>query len=112
MELTKEKALELHRQMWTDMQKMFGDKLSPRNKRRFKEKWCDEHFPGKDITHSCFLCEYTCQFSESGFEDCSRCPVVWPCESSGNVDDYFCGESNYVSMPISVILALPEREGV
>jgi hypothetical protein len=110
MKLTKEKALELHRQMWTDMQKEFGDKLSPRNKRHFKDKWCEEHFPGEDITHSCFLCEYTCQFTGDGFEDCSRCPIVWPCEPSDDIEDYFCEESGYTSMPISKLLSLPERE--
>lgn len=117
MELTKEKAMELHRQMWTDMQECLGDKPSARNRWYFKEKWCEEHFPGEDIQHCCFLCEYTCQFSEDGFEDCLRCPVVWPCEPSFSIDDYFCEgttlideENGYRFMPISKILSLPERE--
>jgi hypothetical protein len=117
MELTKEKALELHRQMWTDMQEAFGDKPSARNRVAFKEDWCDEHFPCEHITHCCFLCEYTCQFSEDGAEDCSRCPVVWPCEPSYWKDDYFCEgnenddvENGYRFIPISKLLSLPERE--
>ena len=117
MELTKEKALELHRQMWTEMQKMFGDKPSAMKRVTFKDKWCEEHFPGVEIRHSCFFCEYTRQFSGCGEEDCSKCPVVWPCEPSDGIDDYFCEgkalideENGYRFIPISKILALPERE--
>ena len=117
MELTKEKALELHRQMWTEMQNRLGDKPSVLDRREFKDKWCEEHFPGEEIQHSCFLCEYTRQFSEDGFEDCSRCPVVWPCEPNCDIDDYFCEgivpidkNNGYRFMPISRIIALPERE--
>lgn len=119
MELTKEKALELHRQMWTDMQERLGDKPSATDRWDFKCKWCEEHFPNEEIEHSCFLCEYTCQFSEDGIEDCSRCPVVWPCEPSRDIDDYFCEgkalideENGYRFMPISKILALPERKTI
>ena len=110
MELTKEEAVRLHIEMWTAMKEALGDRPRWIDRRNFKKKWCEEHFPGEDITHSCFLCEYTCQFTGDGFEDCSRCPVVWPCESSGNVDDYFCEGSGYTSMPISKLLSLPERE--
>lgn len=117
MELTKEKALELHRQMWTDMQKYLGDSPSAMQRVTFKDKWCEKHFPGEEIRHSCFLCEYTRQFSESRGEYCSRCPVVWPCEPSDGIDDYFCEgkalideKNGYRFMPISKILALPERE--
>ena len=117
MELTKEKALELHRQMWSEMQKYLGDNPSAMQRVAFKDKWCEEHFPGEEIRHSCFLCEYTRQFSESGDKDCSRCPIVWPCEPSDGIDDYFCEgywtldeENGYRFIPISEILALPERE--
>jgi hypothetical protein len=112
MELTKEKALELHRQMWTDMQKAFGDKPSARNRVAFKEDWCDEHFPCEHITHCCFLCEYTT--NENGFVECHRCPVIWPGEANGTMSKYFCEPGHlgfeYTNMPISEILALPERE--
>ena len=118
MELTKEKALELHRQMWTDMQKTLGDNPNALDRIAFKEDWCDKHFPCEHITHSCFLCEYTCQFSRFGVELCSMCPVVWPCEQSCVMEDYFCEgkdggntEDGYRFIPISKILSLPEREG-
>ena len=118
MELTKEKALELHRQMWTEMQEKLGDNPDARDRCSFKDKWCDEHFPGEPIEHSCFLCEYASQFSADGCEDCSRCPIVWPCEPSYGKDDYFCEgletldeENGYRFIPISKILSLPEREG-
>ena len=117
MELTREEALKYHRQMWTDMQEALGDKPSATERYAFKDKWCDEHFPGEEIRHSCFLCQYTCQFSGYGVEDCSKCPIVWPCEPSHGIDDYFCEgkrlideENGYRFMPISKLLALPERE--
>lgn len=117
MELTKEKALELHRQMWTEMQKHLGDNPSARDRLIFKDAWCGEHFPHEEVAHSCFLCEYTRRHSEDEYEDCSLCPVVWPCEPSYGKEDYFCEglenldtENGYRYMPISKILSLPERE--
>lgn len=118
-ELTRERALELHRQMWTEMQKRLGDNPTARDRLAFKDEWCGEHFPNEGVRHSCFLCEYTIQFSEDGWEDCSRCPVVWPCEPRYGKDDYFCEgletmdiRNGYRFMPISKILSLPERDGV
>lgn len=100
MKLTREWALELHRRMWTDMQKELGDKPQGGERILFKEKWCEEHFPKSKIACNCFLCEYV--FNNSDYT-CKECPVVWP--------DKDChSELYYYSVPISEILALPERE--
>lgn len=97
MVLTREGALELHRQMWSDMQKTIGDNPMPWKRVHFKENWINEHFPNAEISNNCFLCEYV------GNEDlsCCNCPIKWP---NGYCGNYYLVES------ISKILALPERE--
>ena len=99
--MKKERALELHRQMWTDMQKELGDNPEDYERIFFKEKWCKSHFPGEIIRHHCFLCDY---IFGSG-DGCYKCPIVWPYGQC--VDNRY-----YYSAPISEILALPEREDV
>lgn len=97
MVLTRERALELHRQMWSDMQKTLGNDPAPWKRIHFKDTWINEHFPNTVICNDCFLCEYV------GNEDlsCRRCPIKW---SNG-----YCG-NYYLTASISEILALPERE--
>jgi len=113
MELTREGALRLHREMWSDMLKALGDKAvgdgtDIQRRSRFKTKWLKEHF-GNDysIWNDCFLCEYVANTSAFGVE-CSRCPINWgdndsmcPCEGKATV---------WHESPISEILALPERK--
>ena len=43
LKLTKEKAVELHRQMWTDMQRELGNCPTEYQRVKYKEKWCKEH---------------------------------------------------------------------
>lgn len=113
MELTKERALELHRQMWSDMQKVFGDKPSWIQRINYKREWIKDHCPelAKDkndyvyeeiIRNNCFLCEY----AGEEFEDCV-CPIEWP---RGKCEHYIEDEDDWRYMPISKLLALPERE--
>lgn len=108
MELTREKALELHRQMWSDMQKELGDNPSRGERGDYKRNWIAEHFPeletdDYDIIHNnCFLCEYA--DSEYGY---CECLIDWPagrCEDGNDT----CDERNWQYMPISELLALPE----
>lgn len=98
-ELTREKALELHRQMWSDMQKDFGDTPSLNIRNLYKKHWCEMH-GFEDIANYCFLCEYVKNFALN----CNCCPIKWPA--------VFCGygDTSYRFSPISKILALPERE--
>jgi len=108
MKLTKEQALELHRQMWSDMQNSLGDNPLADEREGYKQEWCEDHFPSEYISSYCFLCEYDDQF-EDYF--CRHCPIDW---SNGGEDDDSCtnGHFTYDMSPISDILALPVREGV
>ena len=99
MKLTREEALKLHREMWTDMKTELGDNPSKEFRLKFKEDWCFRHFPDKKICSNCFLCEY---IDERKY-DCDICPIVWPNETC------YCN-SYYYYAPISEILALPERK--
>lgn len=82
MKLTKEQALELHWQMWGDMQNSLGDSPSLAERINFKKWWCNKHFPSERIVSFCFLCEYTKQY---GKYCCDHCPIKWD-------DDY--GDDN------------------
>ena len=97
MKLTKEDALNLHRQMWSDMQKALGDNPKDYERTQFKEKWCAKHFPDENIFNSCFLCEYV------NNNNVSCCLIDWPYRTCAT-------HSYYYNAPISEILALPERK--
>ena len=98
MELTRKEALDLYRRMWMDMQERLGDKPTSAERVLFKERWCMEHFPNNRIINNCFLCEYA-----FGKGACNKCPIIWPTDA--------CYEDRYYyRVPISEILALPERE--
>lgn len=100
MELTRERALELHRQMWTDMQFDLGNYPTGGERVEYKKDWCKTHFPNERVLNDCFLCEYS--------KSCGSCPVKWPTEIRGYCH---CTENDYYyKAPISEILALPERE--
>ena len=105
MELTRERALELHRQMWSDMQKNLGDNPKLFERERYKHQWCQEHFPNEHIRDDCFLCEYVRAESFNG--NCNYCPIEWDfnvCFVGGSV------KKSYRNIPISELLALPERK--
>lgn len=101
--LTKERAIELFRQQWSDMRDRLGENPHILNRERFKDMWVDEHFPGERIDNGCFLCEYDLQQGGGGY--CEFCPIEWP--------GGYCvvpSSTNYYKSPISEILALPERK--
>lgn len=104
--LTREKALELHRQMWTDMQRDLGDTPNGGQRVEYKTQWCDVHFPKESIENSCFLCEYD---KSSARNNCKSCPIRWPYEDDFPIC-YCTNNQYYYNAPISEILALPERE--
>ena len=112
MQLTKEQALFYHRQMWGDMQHDLGDCPTGAERANYKERWCEEHSLTGMIANDCFLCEYVFHNWES--VSCNNCPIIW-----GDEDKvpcwYCCGDdddspNSYYNMPISQLLALPERE--
>ena len=99
LNLTREEALKLHRQMWTDMQKDLGDCPNPGERVEYKADWCLEH--GYDICNNCFLCEYDLQHSA----DTKRCDCLIEWKYDNCIRNRYCYET-----PISEILALPERK--
>lgn len=104
--LTRGRAIELHRQMWTDMQKQLGDNPTHAERVLFKNRWCKKHFPYRGILNDCFLCEYVVYTANKStrHKGCGEyCPIKW---ANGSC---IIGEKNYTDMPISELLALPER---
>lgn len=116
--LTREEALQLHREMWTDMQKELGDCPSAKDRKRYKGKWVREH-GYTDVLSNCFLCEYVVNKPRDryGVDSCTLCPIDWGSLSDdgfGSCTSTYCFESRegdaiYTDAPISEILALPER---
>ena len=118
MELTKEEALRLHRQMWSDMRDELGDNPSFNERWEFKRDWVTKHFPLSNVTHDCFLCEYA--IHEEGYHlyacsaVCAYCPLKWTAKDVRNTCE---GYSAFDAVPncdwryssIIDILALPER---
>lgn len=111
MDLTREEALKLHREMWTDMQNDLGDSPDGYDREEYKCKWCLEH--GFRYLHNrCFLCEYS--YDKSPWF-CHHCPVKWPTQDGKCISAYLedgteLKSSYYLVAPISEILALPERK--
>lgn len=108
MKLTREKALELHRQMWTDMQEKLGDNPNRDARWEYKAEWIEAHFPNERVYNDCFLCEYCCEHQFSNRDDFDydfcKCPIKWP---NGKCED--SADNAWYNMPISELLALPER---
>lgn len=101
--ITKEAAIALHRQMWSDMKDALGNRPGSYARIHFKRSWCETH--GYDgVMADCFLCEYVEQNVDlSPIKSCtSVCPIDW---GKGCMR----GDVRYSSSPISEILALPER---
>lgn len=125
--LTREEALKLHAEMWTEMQEKLGDNPSATDREDFKSDWCDKKFPNYIVAYNCFLCEYGEQQSFKRYRDyvhdrCKFCPIDWRRLSAWKYKDdevckcyhsYINGYSDdliYKVAPISDILALPERK--
>ena len=96
--ITREEAINLFHQQWTDMQKELGDCPAYEDRAIYKTKWCDAH--NFVNCNNCFLCEWTVQNNNV---PCSECPIDWGYVSC------IGGKVDYRYAPISVILALPER---
>lgn len=124
LNLTREEAVKLHRQMWTEMQKKLGDNPSADERYGFKADWCKEHFPNNNINNDCFLCEYVSHYRCATEYCLASCPIDWEslkkissqpsdcCAVYKHYEGDYDDENNeiYNAAPISEILALPERE--
>lgn len=116
MKLTREQALALHHEMWTDMLNTLGETPTQHERAEFKRKWCESH-EYSPVEHSCFLCELV-RFKDQRYYssgtgcDCARCPIVWtahdwiyscPCENLGQEG------VDWRYSKVSEVLALGER---
>ena len=113
MDLTREQALKLHRQMWNDMKEKLGDNPPKYARQHFKIQWCKEHFPYEGILSACFLCEYVKQLAPTRPLRCHNCPINWgKNEEKFNCQGYSISGNNadYRYDAISKILELPERK--
>lgn len=122
--LTREEAIRLHREMWQDMQDELGDNPKWDKRLDFKKKWVEEHFPNEDVISNCFLCEYAeSAAKDQYFSRCLKCPIAWNSSIHPTCTPTMCKYrrvmefmryqrevTDYRYSPISVILALPERE--
>lgn len=109
MKLTREQALKLHRQMWSDMQEELGDNPFDLAREEYKRQWCNKYFPEKHIKYNCFLCEYALDVAfKTCTLICDHCPIKW---DFGYCFEGFLQKKSYRNMPISKILALSERKG-
>ena len=106
MELTREEALKLHREMWTDMLRDVGENPSLGERVNYKLEWCVKRFPDVYILNNCFLCEYDSQLDDF---DCKLCPIDWGMDGE-KMGDCEKGPNKYYEIPISQLLALPEKE--
>lgn len=124
MELTREQALKLHRQMWSDMQDALGDNPDPNNRFIFKCNWIKDNgyintYGVSDVLDDCFLCEYAFNEKVKRKDNtrCFYCPIDWSeLTSPLSINHGFCiyskselGYELWQTAPISKILALPER---
>lgn len=127
MDLTREQALKLHREMWSDMQKELGDNPSEQNRYYFKYDWVVGHgyvdkygYGIPTIMDNCFLCEFAIGKRRSiTTMRCNYCPIDWSDLTNSSSDLHgFCidtddsGYEVWQVAPISKILALPEREEI
>lgn len=96
-ELTRERALELHRKMWESMQRDLGDCPKTSDRLVYKFEWCYKH--NYELVNNCFLCEYDAQHNDGA--GC-QCLIKW--KYGRCIDNEY-----YYTAPISEILALPER---
>jgi hypothetical protein len=55
VEFTEKVAIELHKEMWTDMRKKLGDTPGVCTRMDFKRHWCKKHIEDS-VNNHCFLC--------------------------------------------------------
>lgn len=125
MDLTREQALILHRQMWNDMKKAEAHAKAKHadfyfSRGRFKETWIAKNGYG-NIANDCFLCEYAYeQYSKSVERKpiCNFCPIDWSSLTPNKDSIHYgtCGYHNdsyleiWQTEDIDKILLLPEKE--
>lgn len=69
MELTREEAIRIHRDMWRYL-KEHGAEYNALERCDLKKQYCKEH--GYSFYYDCVLCEYA---EQNG--GCDACPAIW-----------------------------------
>ena len=87
MILTREQAINLHREMWNWIADE-EEKCTITTRWELKVKFCEDHFPEEKILNWCFLCEYSSLFSHNVGPDCIMCPAIWGSEEL--TDGFYC----------------------
>lgn len=80
MTLTREEAIQIHRDIWRYL-KECGAGMGIFERDRFKALYCKEH--GYSFKHNCALCEYA-----DSYGGCCACPAIWG--SEGEWRSFFC----------------------
>lgn len=116
MQLTKERAVTLHRRMW----RWIGLKTLKEKRCVEKYDWFDK-FGLERIKSLCYCCEYAQQIADNSSLSCEACPVDWgvrTCTAPGRgLYDLWCGtvkDGNWqkAGKLALQIAELPEREEI
>ena len=119
--LTKEQALQLHKEMWLEMAESpyvvkdgFEKDVAPSfitsesmARNIFKRDYMEER--GLEVLNNCFLCEYALQQSEFGDDYCKHCPANWCGTEQKCLNPSYmceCGECNEIDWRYSNVLKI------
>lgn len=89
MQLTRERAITLHRRMW----RWIGLKTLKEKSLVDKHEWFNK-FELERIKSLCYCCEYAQQIADNSSLSCKACPVDWgvrTCTAPGRGDCMTCG---------------------
>lgn len=101
IELTKEVAIELHKEMWQAMKDAGGGNTS-KERASFKHAYLSEKFPDVSVSHDCWLCEYSNGGNTFKSVNCASCILNWCkgcdyynkntgiCQYTGDSPEYQC----------------------
>lgn len=84
--LTKQKAIELHRDMWNWIAEQYEND-STEEAYDLKTQYCRQH-GFYHLEHECFCCEYDDQAGVETDEYCKYCPLLWGTETE--TTSYYC----------------------
>lgn len=89
MELTKQEAIRLHREMWNWIAEQY-ENGSEETVEYLKDAYCEIN--NYDAYCNCFCCEYAMYKNEESSIRCASCPLIWGNEDIVNIlgGGYYC----------------------
>lgn len=92
-ELTREKAIYFHREMWNMIADVIEAKQYVQDIDLLKAELVRKRIPYRRVACNCFCCEFAWRFGSDGDDDCLLCPLDWgtdyendyPCERDGGL---------------------------